>query len=40
MAKKSRYTKYVKGMQHIEKGKRKASPKKSVLSKLKGARGK
>lgn len=39
MAKKSRYIKYVKGMQHIENGKKKALSKKSVLSKLKGARG-
>ena len=40
MAKKSRYLGYVKVMQQIESGKKKASTKKSVLSKLKGARGK
>ena len=40
MAKKSRYTKYVKGMQRIENGKKKALSKKSVLSRLKGNRSK
>lgn len=38
MAKKSRYLGYVKGMQQIETGKKKAAIKQSVLSKLKGAR--
>lgn len=40
MAKKSRYTKYVKGMQNIKNGNPKASSKESVLSKIKRTRGK
>ena len=40
MAKKSRYTKYVNGMQHIENGKKKVLSKKSVILRLKGNRSK
>lgn len=40
MAKKSRYIKYVKGIQHIRNTKKKISTKESVLSRLKRLRDK